>query len=67
MGKYIYICHGKLHEAEIMCMQALQEYGTSLGAEHTSTLDTVNGPGNLYSVQGKLEEVEKMYSRALRC
>ncbi|KAF1817833.1 uncharacterized protein K489DRAFT_303975, partial [Dissoconium aciculare CBS 342.82] len=36
------------------------------GAEHTSTLDTVNNLGNLYSNQGKMAEAEEMYVRALR-
>ncbi len=37
----------------------------ALGPEHTSTLDTVNNLGNLYTNQGKLAEAEKMYQRAL--
>ncbi|OXV10858.1 hypothetical protein Egran_01381, partial [Elaphomyces granulatus] len=32
---------------------------------HTSTLDTVNNLGALYTNQGKLDEAEKMYQRAL--
>ena len=45
---------------------ALQSKEEALGAKHTSTLDTVNNLGNLYSVQGKLDEAEKMYMRALQ-
>jgi hypothetical protein len=33
--------------------------------KHTSTLDTVNSLGLLYADQGKLTDVEAMYSRAL--
>jgi hypothetical protein len=36
------------------------------GPEHTSTLDTVNNLGALYSDQGRLKEVEEMYQRALK-
>ncbi|KAF2632495.1 purine and uridine phosphorylase [Macroventuria anomochaeta] len=39
--------------------------GAALGAEHTSTLNTVNNLGLLYSDQGKLDEAEKMYMQAL--
>jgi hypothetical protein len=31
-----------------------------------STLDTVNGLGNLYKTQDKMVEVEQMYMRALQ-
>jgi hypothetical protein len=34
---------------------------TALGAEHTSTLSTVNNLANLYKTQGKLAEAEQMY------
>ncbi|KAF2804375.1 uncharacterized protein BDZ99DRAFT_398055 [Mytilinidion resinicola] len=44
---------------------ALQGYEKALGAEHTSTLNTVNNLGNLYKNQGKLGEAE-MYERALQ-
>ncbi len=37
----------------------------ALGPKHTSTLDTVNNLGLLYADQGKLEEAEQMYDRAL--
>src|SRR2546423_11176554 len=36
------------------------------GAEHTSTLNTVNNLGNLYKDQGKMVEAEAMYLRALQ-
>jgi hypothetical protein len=36
------------------------------GAEHTSTLDTVNNLGLLYKNQDRLQEAEEMYMRALR-
>ena len=35
------------------------------GPEHTSTLDTVNNMANLYKNQGKMQEAEAMYRRAL--
>ena len=38
----------------------------ALGPDHTSTLDTVNNLGNLYTNQGKLAEAEKIYIRALQ-
>lgn len=37
----------------------------ALGPDHTSTLDTVNNLGLLYSDQCKLDETEQMYLRAL--
>lgn len=37
----------------------------TLGADHLSTLETVDNLGNLYRDQGKLEEAEQMYQRAL--
>jgi len=37
----------------------------ALGPEQTSTLDTVNNLGNLYSGQGRLRDAEMMYNRAL--
>src|SRR2546423_8025095 len=44
-----------------MYLQALQGKEKALGAEHTSTLDTVNNLGNLYNNQGKMAEAEAMY------
>ena len=57
---------GKLAEAEAMYLRALQGYEKALGAEHTSTLDTVNNLGILYADQGKMAEAEAMYVRALQ-
>jgi Tfp pilus assembly protein PilF len=37
----------------------------ALGPDHTSTLDTVNNLGLLYCDQGKLNEAEEMFRRAL--
>ncbi|KAK5460822.1 hypothetical protein LTS15_002885 [Exophiala xenobiotica] len=51
--------------AEQMYQRALTGYEKSLGAEHTSILDTVNNLGNLYYSQGKLKDAEQMYQRAL--
>jgi tetratricopeptide (TPR) repeat protein len=49
-----------------MYQRALQGFEKTLGLDHTSTLDTVNNLGNLYSDQGKLVEAEQMYQRALQ-
>ncbi|OBT93043.1 hypothetical protein VE01_09002 [Pseudogymnoascus verrucosus] len=57
---------GKLAEAEEMYQRALKGKEKALGAEHTSTLRTVNNLGNLYADQGKLAEAEEMYQRALK-
>jgi tetratricopeptide (TPR) repeat protein len=62
----LYADQGKLDEAEKMYERALQGNEKTLGAEHTSTLDTVNNLAVLYSDQGKLDEAEKMYERALQ-
>ncbi|OCK72888.1 FabD/lysophospholipase-like protein, partial [Lepidopterella palustris CBS 459.81] len=62
----LYANQGKLGEAEKMYQRALQGYEKALGAEHTSTLNTVNNLGNLYADQGKLGKAEKMYQRALQ-
>jgi Tetratricopeptide repeat len=48
-----------------MYKRALAGKERALGPEHTSTLDTVNNLGLLYRTQGKLDEAEQMYKRAL--
>jgi tetratricopeptide (TPR) repeat protein len=53
-------------EAEAMYVRALRGKEKVWGAEHTSTLDTVNNLGLLYADQGKMAEAEAMYVRALR-
>jgi tetratricopeptide (TPR) repeat protein len=50
----------------MMTRRALKGFEDILGPKHTSTLDTVNSLGNLYSDQGKLAEAEAMYDRALQ-
>ena len=62
----LYADQGKLAEAEQMYQQALQGKEKALGAEHTSTLETVNNLGVLYRNQGKLAEAEKMCKWALQ-
>jgi tetratricopeptide (TPR) repeat protein len=42
----------------------IQPLPEALGAEHTSTLDTVNNLGSLYKNQGKMAEAEAMFLRA---
>ena len=48
-----------------MYLRALKGYEKAWGAEHTSTLDTVNNLAVLYYNQGKIVEAEEMYTRAL--
>jgi tetratricopeptide (TPR) repeat protein len=49
-----------------MYERALRGYEKALGAEHTSTLHTVNNLGALYRNQGKLALAERMFERALQ-
>jgi Tetratricopeptide repeat len=49
-----------------MCQQALQGKEKTLGADHISTLDTVNDLGIHYQGPGKLAEAEVMYQRVLQ-
>ncbi|KAF2193149.1 hypothetical protein K469DRAFT_517992, partial [Zopfia rhizophila CBS 207.26] len=51
---------GKLDEAEKMYQWALERKEKVLGPDHTSTLDTVNILGALYTDQGKLDGTERM-------
>ncbi|KAK5188945.1 hypothetical protein LTR47_011581 [Exophiala xenobiotica] len=51
--------------AEQMYMLTLAGYEKALGANHTSTLNTVNNLWNLYRAQGNLGKAGKMYQRAL--
>ena len=52
--------------AEEMYLWALRGKEKAWGAEHTSTLDTVNNLGLFYAEQGKMVEAEEMYLVALR-
>jgi tetratricopeptide (TPR) repeat protein len=49
-----------------MYQRALQGKEKAWDPEHTSTLDTVNNLGNLYTSQGKLVEAEQMYQQAIQ-
>jgi tetratricopeptide (TPR) repeat protein len=62
----LYRDQGRLAEAEHMYERALQGCEMALGADHASTLATVNNLGSLYARQGRLVEAEKMYQRALQ-
>jgi tetratricopeptide (TPR) repeat protein len=62
----LYASQGRLSDAEAMYMRALQGYEKALGADHTSTLNTVNNLGLLYADQGRLSDAEAMYMRALQ-
>lgn len=57
---------GTHQERHVDETRALQGYEKAWGPEHTSTLNTVNNLGNLYTSQGKLVEAEQMYQRALQ-
>lgn len=46
-------------------MRVLEEKEKALGAEHVSTLNTVNNLSNLYRVEGRLEKTGKVYMQAL--
>ena len=48
-----------------MYRRALDGYEKALGADHPSTLSTVNNLGNLLKQQGKYDEAYVMYRRAL--
>jgi tetratricopeptide (TPR) repeat protein len=63
---YLFKDQSKLALAEQMYKRALRGNEKALGAEHTSTLITVNNLGILYADQGKLALAEQMYERALR-
>ena len=47
-------------KAEAIYLRALQGFEKVLGAEHMSTLDTVNNLGILYNNQGRMAEAEAM-------
>jgi tetratricopeptide (TPR) repeat protein len=49
-----------------MFERALRGWEKVLGAEHKSTLTTVNNLGLLYADQGRLDNAEAMFERALR-
>jgi tetratricopeptide (TPR) repeat protein len=48
-----------------MHQRALQGRKKALDAKYTSTLEIVNYLGNLYTNQGKLDQAEDIYQRAL--
>ena len=53
-------------EAEAIYIRALKGKEKAWGAEHISTMDTVNNLGVLYANQGKIAEAEAIYIRALK-
>ncbi|KFY82629.1 hypothetical protein V500_10419 [Pseudogymnoascus sp. VKM F-4518 (FW-2643)] len=55
-----------MHRVQVLSLRIPQGYEKALGAEHTSTLKTVNNLGLLYAYQGKLVEAEQMHQRALQ-
>ena len=60
-----YMEHGRLNDAEVLYLRALAGFETALGAEHSSTLETVSNLGVLYARQGRLFDAKKMYEHAL--
>ena len=54
------------HVVSWRLVPTISSYSDALGAEHTSTLNTVNSLGILYMDQGKLALAVQMYERALR-
>ncbi|KAH0195727.1 hypothetical protein KCU99_g9886, partial [Aureobasidium melanogenum] len=61
----LFFAQVKLAEADMTWKRALVGYEKALGAEHRSTLLTINKMGLLKSAQGKLPEAEAMHKRAL--
>ena len=55
---------GRFGEAEPLYRRALAIREKALGPDHTSTLDMIHNPGNLYGDQGKLDVAEQMCTRA---
>jgi tetratricopeptide (TPR) repeat protein len=69
--KIAFIAELLYRQGQFIATESIQELllasqEKALGAEHTSTLYTVNNLGILYKDQGKLVDAEKMYKRALR-
>ena len=62
---YLYQQSDMNTEAEDIYLRALAGKEKAWGPEHTSTLDTVNNLGALYSDQSKMKEAEDMCLRAL--
>jgi len=60
----LYAHYGRLVEAENM-YRPLQGYEKAFGAEHTSTLPTVNNLGVLYEDYGRLAEAQEMDQESL--
>ena len=54
-----------MKEVEDIYLRILIDYEKAWDLEHTSTLNTINNLGILYSNQGKIKETEDMYLRAL--
>ena len=56
---------GKYEEAEPLYRRALAGREAALGAEHPTTLASVENLANLLSNMGKYEEAEPLFRRAL--
>jgi len=61
----LYASQGRYAEAEPLYQRALAARERVLGAEHPSTLTSVNNLAVLYESQGRHAEAEPLYQRAL--
>ncbi|KAJ5553617.1 Disease resistance protein [Penicillium frequentans] len=62
----LYQNQGRLLEANMLFMRALEGYERKLGLEHPITLQVVDSLATVYAEQGWLVEAEAMYARALQ-
>ena len=60
----LYHDQGKLREAELLLVEALDASRATLGDRHPDTLSSINNLGMLYKAQGKLEEAELLFVEA---
>ncbi|CUS13410.1 unnamed protein product, partial [Tuber aestivum] len=61
----VYFYQGRVKEAEVMFLKALEDVENSSGSEHPNTLMAVNNLAHVLRKQGKYEESEVMNRRAL--
>ena len=59
----LYADQGRFSDAKKMHLRALAGFEKALGAEHASSLTVVRIVGNLYTLQGRSTEAEKMFHR----
>ena len=56
---------GRLKDAEVLYRRALEACERTLGAEHPSTLRSVNNLAICFRKMGQLKDAEALYRRAL--